>query len=168
MGRLSGPRPSTAVLSAAVTRSTVNVVADHVDGSPVFEELLVDDLEQSRFRLLASPGLTLGLAAGDEILVDPSDGTFTLVERGGNLAVWLYTNEGMDDAVESVAAAISQLGGRLDGLNRKLVVFTVPAATGFPAVEEIFYRFVDENPGSEWFFGNVYDPTDGVTPLNWW
>jgi hypothetical protein len=23
-------------------------------------------------------------------------------------------------------------------------------------------------PDSIWYYGNVYDPEDGVTPLNWW
>lgn len=154
---------------ASMERTTVNVLADHgADGRPIFEELLVDRLQDEVFRLVASPGLVLGLGAGDEIEVDPNSGKFTVHKRGGNFAVWVYTNDGMDDAIESVASAVARLGGRLDGRKRTLVVFTIPADAGFPAVEEIFYRFVDENPSAEWYFGNVYDPADGVTPLNWW
>ncbi len=154
---------------ASMERMTVNVIAGHgADGRPVYEELLVDRLQGGVFRLVASPGLVLGLGAGDEIEVDPIGGVFTVHRRGGNLAVWLYTNDGMADAVDALSSAVALLGGRVDGRAERLVVFTIPADAGFPAVEETFYRFVDENPGAEWFFGNVYDPADGVTPLNWW
>jgi hypothetical protein len=36
------------------------------------------------------------------------------------------------------------------------------------AIEFVFIEFVAAHPGTEWMFGNVYDPRDGVTPLNWW
>jgi len=48
------------------------------------------------------------------------------------------------------------------------MVFTVPVGAGFPKIEAIFNDLVAAHPEMEWLFGNVYDPGDGVTPLNWW
>jgi hypothetical protein len=47
-------------------------------------------------------------------------------------------------------------------------VFTVPVSAGFGAVEAAFDGYVRRQPGAEWYFGNVYDERDGMTPLNWW
>lgn len=67
-----------------------------------------------------------------------------------------------------MASAIESLGGWLDGRAAKLSIFSLPAAHGFTEVEKILNSAMDENPGVEWFYGNVYDESDGVTPLNWW
>ncbi len=54
-------------------------------GEPVYEQVTAEALADGRFRLLASPGLVLGTAAGDIIEV-ADDGTPMVVERGGNVA----------------------------------------------------------------------------------
>jgi hypothetical protein len=51
--------------------------------------------------------------------------------------------------------AVQVFGGRLDG-------------GGFPAVEAAFDALIAEHARASWFFGNVYDPADDATPLNWW
>ncbi len=117
-------------------------------------------------RLLAcSPGLALGAAAGDEIQVDES-GTFRVLRHGGNLAVHVHGEEPLN--VDTVDADLQQLGGCLDGGHDRLRIFTVPVTAGFPAIEAVLEAFVAKTPGAEWYFGNVYDPADGTTPLNWW
>jgi hypothetical protein len=49
-----------------------------------------------------------------------------------------------------------------------MLVLTVPLAAGFDAVARTFDAAVARHAGSAWLYGNVYDPADGVTPLNWW
>jgi hypothetical protein len=98
---------------------TIELVAGtRTNGSTVTEEVRVAPLGEGRFRVLQSPGLVLGIAAGDAIEL-------------------------------------------LDGL-------TIDVAAGFPALEARLNALVAQFPGCEWYYGNVHDPDDGVTPLNWW
>ena len=50
----------------------------------------------------------------------------------------------------------------------KVRVFTVPVSAGFGPVEAVFNSYTQRHPDVEWYFANVYDERDGVTPLNWW
>jgi len=121
-----------------------------------------------RFRLSASPGLAQGAAADDEIeLAD--DGSFEVIERGGNLAVQVLVADRFDERlVGELIVQVEALGGRLDGGEDRLRVFTIPVSAGFAPVESVFNAFIARQSGAEWLFGNVYDPDDGITPLNWW
>lgn len=122
---------------------------------------------EGRFRLTGSPGLAQGAAAGDVVELR-EDGTFEVIERGGNLAVQVLADEFDPAALAELEAALRELGGWLDGGHTKLRVFTVPvAAAGFPAVEEALEAFLTRNADAEWHFGNVYDE-DGETTLDWW
>lgn len=47
-------------------------------------------------------------------------------------------------------------------------MYTVPVSAGFVAIEGVLNGLNDRFPDYEWFYGNVYDPKDGETPLNWW
>ena len=49
-----------------------------------------------------------------------------------------------------------------------MIVFTIPVSAGFAAVARMFDSVVAQHPGSQWLYGNVYDPKDGKTPLDWW
>ncbi|TRV79529.1 DUF4265 domain-containing protein [Streptomyces sp. 130] len=134
-------------------------------GEPVFEEVPVEELTPpGEYRLLASPGLVLGVACGDVVRVDSTTGEFDVLLRGGNLCIQLY---GPPPVGDSVAQAIESLGGWRDGRASKLTVFTLPAVRGFSEVENVLNSVAEENSGVEWFYGNVYEK-DGVTPLNWW
>ena len=55
-------------------------------GEPVFEQVLVDLLDDGTYRIIATPGLVLGIAADDVVRVTP-DASYEIVERGRNLAV---------------------------------------------------------------------------------
>lgn len=141
-------------------------------GKAVLESVPAVQLEEPRtFRLLASPGLVEGVAAEDVVRVGDG-GSITVLSRGGNLAVWVFAKGLADAAYAPLEAEVRELGGYLDGGSDDSVgalrVFTIPVAAGFPAVEAAFNSFVAENPDAEWYFGNVYDPADGVTPLGWW
>jgi hypothetical protein len=147
---------------------TVHILAGHNKSrEPVLESVPAERIGDGRFRLLGSPGLAGGAAAGDEIeLAD--DGSFRVVARGGNLSVQVFSAAFDEPSVAELAARAEELGGRLDGGHDQLRVFTVPVSAGFPAIEAAFNDFASKHPATEWYFGNVYDLADGVTPLGWW
>ena len=150
--------------------TTINLVAEtNPDGTPFYESVLVEPLGSGRYLVLASPGLLDGFAAGDEIALTPDQGCgYRVTKRGGNVCVqFFYSGDGRHPA-EELEPPIVALGGRLDGRTPGLSVFTIPVAAGFPAIERIFYDAEKRYPGCSWMYGNVHDPADGVTPLNWW
>jgi uncharacterized protein DUF4265 len=154
-------------VSVAPERTTIKLMAGKKSsGAPVYEEVLVDPLGDGLHRLVASPGLVLGVAAGDHIAVS-GEGRFEVVSRGGNVAVQLYADPNIGADVSPLTSALANLGGRLDGHEKNLWVFTIPVSAGFPAIEAVFDAFQADNPGVEWYFGNVY-ADDGETPLGWW
>jgi hypothetical protein len=134
-------------------------------GQPVHEEVLVDRLSPGRYRIVASPGLVLGVAAGDVIETIGDEGGFRVVSRGGNLAIQLF---GDNCLVDEHLHELSGLSHAIDGRAQNLTVLTVPVRLGFARVEAALNDFCLRHPGIKWYYGNVYDPTDGVTPLNWW
>lgn len=136
------------------------------------EALPVADLGDGRYRLLASPGFVEGLAAGDEFELDPDAPLgHRVVRRGGNLCVWFYHSESASESI-AVTADIrhvaESLGGHLDGGYSRMLVLTIPLAAGFDAIARAFDDAVRRHAASSWLYGNVYDPADGMTPLNWW
>jgi hypothetical protein len=145
------------------------VAGKNAVGETVLEEVPAYRCGLSRFRLAGSPGLAQGAAAGDEIELR-DDGTFEVAERGGNLAIQVLTGQAFDaPSIGDLAAQLEELGGRLDGGHGgRLRVFTVPVSAGFDAIETVMDAFVERHREVEWYFANVYDPLDGVTPLNWW
>ncbi len=58
--------------------------------------------------------------------------------------------------------------GSLDIKTDRALSYSIHVNLGFAAIEEIFDNAMTAYPDSVWYYGNVYDPTDGVTPLNWW
>ena len=136
------------------------------------ETLPVVALGQGRYLLLASPGFVEGLAAGDEFQLDVrARGGHRVLQRGGNLCVWFYHSEPLDESSEAtcdVRLVAESLGGRLDGGYSRMLVLTVPLAAGFDVVAAAFDEAVRRHAGSAWLYGNVYDPSEGSTPLNWW
>lgn len=125
--------------------------------------------------LLRSPLYALRLAAGDTIRVDDSEsGSFEILAHGGNVAVHFYLPENdLDDlqATKSLGSkitpAIIDLGGRSDGQTAGLIVYTIPVEAGFPAIERVFALAVEQFPGAQWEYTNVFDRTTGE-PLRWW
>lgn len=136
-------------------------------GKPAYEEIIVEQRGDSTYELLASPGLVLGLAAGDTIRITSAD-DFEIVARGGNVCVQLFRNAGVDNVEPVASEAVQKVRGRLDGKTPRELVYTIPVSVGFPAIENSMRQVIDQFPDAEWFYGNVYDPADGVTPLNWW
>lgn len=140
--------------------------------APAEELLDVEELGPNRFRLRSSPGMVEGLGAEDEFELDENAPLgFRVIRRGGNVVVWFYWPS--EEMVRGPAAlelqrAVEKIGGRLDGGGATHLVFTVPVRAGFPRIEDAFRRAETATPGATMMFGNVYDPGDGHTPLNWW
>jgi uncharacterized protein DUF4265 len=146
------------------------------DGSGEFKLHEVLDgivLGDGVFRLVHSPGMAEGLAAGDEITLQGQRPGYKVVRRGGNLCLWFFTNtltveQDRAGAAPELVHDVEVLGGYLDGGTRGSLVFTIPIGVGFSNVEKVFEKAKANHPGSIWMYGNVYDPIDGETPLNWW
>lgn len=136
------------------------------------EGLEVEVLGPNHYRLVYSPGLVEGLAAGDEFAVSKDEPLgYRILKRSGNFCVWFFfakedSNRGPDG--DQVRQRVEGIGGWCDGGMRYVLVFTIPLAVGFPAIESLFHQLVTEYEGATWFYGNVYDPVDGTTPLRWW
>jgi Domain of unknown function (DUF4265) len=145
-----------------------HVVASVGPGTDVQEELAVGVLPDGTYRLLVSPALTIGLAAGDVFEIHEATLRTSVLRRGGNLTIWLYPQGASDDA-RRLSHEVDALGGTFDGSaqGNALLIFTMPVAATFSAIEAVFNRFLEEHPESEWYYGNVY-ADDGVTPLGWW
>jgi hypothetical protein len=137
-------------------------------GQPVFEEVPVEVLGPARYRLLASPGILDGLAAGDVFTVDPQSSLYRVHEHGGNLCVQVWY-PGLDLAGRvdaELTPGVTALGGTLDGREQELSSFTIPLSAGIPTIEALLSGWVDTADGATWSFGNAYEE-DGLTPLAW-
>jgi hypothetical protein len=147
--------------------TTLRLLVEYRGGKPVHEEVHVEHEGQARYRLLQSPGLVLGIAAGD-VFTANEDGSFTVVRRAGNVSLQIFVEDNQDDLEQFASREFKKIGGYLDGRADKVLVYTVPVKSGFPAMEKVASMLQERFPKIEWGYGNVYDPADGVTPLNWW
>jgi hypothetical protein len=145
----------------------------HDDGRLATREMLeVDPVDGARYRLLHSPAFVDGLAAGDVIELDESRASgFRLISRAGNLAV-IVTFEKEEHKhspqAQRLQGSVKAIGGTLDGGPSRVLVFTVPASTGFQTVETLLDAFLQELPGTNWWYGNVYEAGNAARSLNWW
>jgi hypothetical protein len=145
--------------------------ADHAsNGDRVDEEILAEPVTGGNFRTLHSPGFGQGVAAGDIIEVRGSR-SLRVLERGGNLCIQIFTRAELRAleaaAIEKLAILGAQLDGKHEAKAASELVFTVPLAAGFTAVEAALADLA-RAPDTSWYCGNVRDPHDGVTPLGWW
>ena len=126
------------------------------------EELPAEPIGSGRYRLLGSPGLVQGLAAGDELELAPdTPAGFRILRRGGQLSLWVYLRDPAPaDSNDRLSAVAATLGGYLDGGQAGLRILTVPAATGFPRIEAALDRAVADLAGECW--ATAMSPT--VTP----
>ena len=147
--------------------TTIDLLVEVRNDKPIYEEVHVEERGASTYRLLQSPGLVLGLAADDVFRLEPG-GAFELLQRGGNLAIQMFSMQPLDRIEPFVSSRLEEIGGRLDGQNPKELVYTVPVKVGFRDIERILNQVAAEFSSIKWYYGNVYDPVDGVTPLNWW
>ncbi|MGD8176216.1 DUF4265 domain-containing protein [Marinimicrobium sp. ARAG 43.8] len=138
------------------------------DGQPIVEQLPVRELDSGELQLVRSPAFAQGLASGDRIRLHPDTRDLELVQRSGNLSIRVFTKGEMTPLADALVPALEKLGGELDLHNDRMLVFTIHASCGFDTIENIMNQTLGQNPDSAWTYGNVYDPRDGTTPLNWW
>ena len=141
------------------------------DNRSIVEPLVVEQIGPNRYRLVLSPGMVEGLAAGDEFELSNTDNSgFKVLRRGGNICVWFFfadIGQNCGPEAERLRAAVEAIGGKLDGGGTYLLVFTIPLTAKFSTIERIFDGIASHNAGSTWLYGNVYNPKDGSL-LNWW
>jgi len=141
------------------------------DEQPVFESIKVEFVDPARdvVRLLHSPVFVRNLASGDHVrVVNPATAEYELERRSGNLCVRVMRKEGVDRIAEDLIPALEKLGGQLDVRSDRALIFSIHVSIGFPAIEELLNGHCGRHQGAAWYYGNVYDPTDGITPLLWW
>ena len=140
------------------------------DGEPVVERMQVRVNEDDSVQLVRSPAFIKGIASGDTIKVnreDPEKPSFELVKRSGNLAVRIFCREDSTKLSDQLTPQLEKLGGELDLESPRLLVYSIHVSCGFAEIEQILNSVCD-GANSVWYYGNVYDPVDGQTPLNWW
>lgn len=138
------------------------------EGSHVVERLPVQDQEDGTFVLVRSPAFVKGIAKGDKIKLNKEDQSFEVVQRSGNLCIRVLARHDIERLAEDLMAPIEKMGGELDFQNDRILVFSVHVSCGFALIEALLNDHIGEATHSTWFYGNVYDPLDGVRPLNWW
>lgn len=139
------------------------------EGAPVVERLQVQVNENNECQLVRSPAFIKGIASGDVIkLTGAGEGKpqFELLRRSGNLAIRVMSRGDVQALSERLTPQLEQLGGELDVETPRLLIYSVHVSLGFAAIEALLNAAMDEQ--GAWFYGNVYDPSDGTTPLNWW
>jgi hypothetical protein len=146
----------------------VSLCIESRDGKPRTEPVHVQPLPDGNYVLLHSPGFVQGIAAGDEFALTDAEGSFQVIRRSGNLAIQIFSKEAIVPLLPTLSALASRLGGVLDGNISQGAVLTVPVAAGFSTVEAELSAFVAQHPSCAWYYGNVYSPSDGITPLFWW
>ncbi len=136
-------------------------------GQPIVERLAVRQNEDDSFQLVKSPAFIRGLASGDVVKMLPESKEFEIQKHSGNLCVRVYAKENLEAISEQLTPELEKLGGELDTETPRFLVYSIHVSIGFNAIEALLNRHVSGS-SALWVYGNVYDPADGVTPLNWW
>ncbi|MDT8398790.1 MAG: DUF4265 domain-containing protein [Pseudomonadales bacterium] len=139
-------------------------------GQAVLEKVVAQPLaEADTFELLRTPLFIRNLAAGDHFRVSSTvPGTFTVTRRSGKLSIRVFRKENIDSLEQQLSPEVEKLGGSLDVKTERALAYSLHVNIGFAAIETLFDNKMAEFRDSVWFYGNIYDPADGVTPLHWW
>ncbi len=141
------------------------------NGDPVFESLLAEALpdDPQRVRLLRSPLFARNLAAGDTLrIIDLETAEYELERRSGNLCVRVFRKHNINEVNDFLSPRIEKLSGSLDLDEERALVYSIHVSIGFEAIEALLNQACQSYPDVVWYYGNVYDPEDGSTPLGWW
>ena len=142
----------------------------NAEGEPVFESIEVELLDAStqELRLLKSPLLTRNLAAGDRVrLISAERAEFELLQRSGNLCIRVFCAHQLEKLAGKLTPSVEKLNGVLDRQTDRALVYSIHYSIGFQAIERLFNEVCEAYPDTVWYYGNVYDPEDGSTPLHW-
>lgn len=161
--------PQTAVIKRH--KSMLQILAG-VDANekPVLESVEVYALEKNhQYQLIKSPLFVRNLAAGDIFYLNPAEpGKVKVIQRSGKLCVRVYRKENIAELELRLTPEIEKLEGNLDTQADRALVYSIHVNNGFGAIESLLDGMMAEFRDSVWYYGNIYDPMDGVTPLNWW
>jgi hypothetical protein len=138
---------------------------------PVFESLEVKFMANrpQHVRLMKSPLLTKNLAAGDILrMLNPDTTEYELIKRSGNLCIRFFGKGQLNELEGLLSSKLEKLGGRLDLQTPYALVYTIHVSVGFQTIEKAIDEVCKDYPEVVWYYGNVYDPEDGTTPLEWW
>ncbi len=140
-------------------------------GDAMVEQVPAVAVEGSRdhYRVQHSPAFVRGLATGDKIRypVDDEAG-WELIEHSGNLCVRVFSKHNTDELDALLTPEMELIDGQLDLKTPRALVYAIHVSIGFQKIEDVLNKVLTRFPESVWYYGNVYDPEDGVTPLNWW
>lgn len=121
------------------------------------------------FRLTKSPAFIRGLAADDRIRYPVDNATtYDLLEHSGNLSIRVFSKHNTEELDQALTPELELIDGRIDIASPGLLVYTIHVSIGFQQIEAVLNKVLAGFPDTIWYYGNVYDPEDGVTPLNWW
>jgi hypothetical protein len=154
----------------------IQLRVDFSGDEPAYERVPAEELGPNRFRIIASPGFAPGVASGDEIALDPSARIgYRMLRRSGNVCIQLFMDRCSDEERVLMTDLVRSISGWLDGgMNSAapseccMLIFTVPLTAGFHAIERTMAEIATRFAVERWMYGNVYDPSDNRTPLNWW
>jgi hypothetical protein len=140
------------------------------NGQKVLEKLEVYVLEQAdHYELKQSPLLVRGLSKGDIFHVDQQNlDRIKVVKHSGNLALRVFRKTDIEMLESDLTPKVEMHDGSLDIKTERALSYSLHVNLGFAAIEALFDNAMAAYPDSVWYYGNVYDPVDGVTPLNWW
>jgi len=173
--------PHADIQDGAVQTLRIPLIAGYrPDGEGIVEQVTVTPVDDDgkptsakstvvQYRLLRSPAFVRGLASGDKISF-PSDSPegYELIQRSGNLCLRVLSKSNIDEVLQVLTPEIELLDGILDVETPRLLVYSIHVSIGFQAIELLLDRISGQFAGTLWYYGNVYDPADGVTPLDWW
>jgi len=140
-------------------------------GEAIFESVWVETLVSApdHVRLLKSPLFARNLAAGDRLkVINPVTAEYELLQRSGNLSVRVFRKHQLQPLADFLIPLMEKAGGVLDLQNNRALVFSIHVSIGFQTIEILLNKSCATYPDTIWYYGNVYDPEDGTTPLGWW
>lgn len=130
---------------------------------------VIIDAGRKEFRVEKSPAFIRGLAADDRICYPTDDKAgWELLEHSGNLCIRVFSKHNTDELDQMLTPEIEMIDGKLDLHSPRILIYTIHVSIGFQKIEDTLIRVLGSFPDTVWYYGNVYDPDDGVTPLNWW
>jgi hypothetical protein len=125
--------------------------------------------ETKHYRLIKSPAFVRDLAAGDTIAFPSKRAAgFDIVKRSGNLSIRVFNRGDIAALSMWLTPELELLDGTFDVESPHLLVYSIHVSIGFSQIEALLDSAIGKFPGTVWYYGNVYDPVDGATPLNWW
>lgn len=150
----------------------IPIIAGYNDnGDAIVEQVDVNTVsgQNDQFRLAKSPAFVKGLAA-DDLIRYPADNKagYELLEHSGNLSVRVFSKHDIDEVDQALTPEMELIDGKRDVCSPGLLVYSIHVSIGFKRIEEVISSVLSRFPDSIWYYGNVYDPDDGQTPLNWW